>query len=70
MIILSLLGFLGIILFDFLPLWKKKEDPEIITFVVFFLLTLVVAFFVFNNLELPSPLLILDKWLKGIGLSY
>lgn len=64
------LGFITIIFIDFVPLIKKKQKGEIITFSVFFVLSLVIVILILQEIEIPSIMLLLDEVLKSVGLSY
>ena len=57
---------------DMLPLFKEKEKKikDIISCVAIFILTLIFTVLVTSGVKIPSPMLLLDKLFKSVGLSY
>lgn len=60
----------AVLLIDLPPLIKNKNRRELIVFLVIFVLTAALSVLVALDIPMPSPLLVLDDLLKGIGLSY
>lgn len=63
-------GFIGIIIIDFIPLVHYKKKSAIILFVVLFVFALTYNLLVILNVEITSILMSLVKLLRSIGISY
>lgn len=70
MIILFILSFAGIFMFDFIPLMKKKDTATLIAFLVFYFLALFWAACMLFNIPLPSVQLFIEKLYAAMGFMY
>lgn len=60
----------GIALMEGPPLLRGKNKRHIISYAVIYAFTLAISLLLAAGKELPSPMIILDKLFKSIGLSY
>lgn len=70
MITLVILGFSIIVLIDFIPLVKNRDKKAITWFVIMFVSTFTLCILIMNGVEIPSLMLLAEKLIKAIGLSY
>lgn len=68
--IFIVLGFLTILVIDFLPILKKRQKKDMIVFGVFFVIGFSLAILLALNIEVPSLMLTITKYLEKIGLVY
>lgn len=65
-----LCGFALIALIDLIPIIRKKSWRALIVFLVLYLSALAISVLLVLNIDVPSTMIILDKALKAVHLSY
>jgi len=68
--IVLLLTFLGIALFDFVPLLRHRQKTAIAAFLMLFIPALVISLLLVKNIPVPSVMMMLGDLFKSIGLTY
>ena len=63
-------GVIMVFLLDLLPQYLKGDKKQSIKASVIVAFCLVICFLTVIKVKIPSPLLLLDGFLKSIGLSY